>query len=82
MERCVARHTELARAQGEGCVVLGARCRAHAYAEWCKRSCVRVGTRMPVVACLGGVGRVQSGAVAWPMGALGGNGRLGELGGG
>jgi hypothetical protein len=43
---------------------------------------VRAGTRMPVVACLGGVGRMQSGAVAWPMGALGGNGRLGELGGG
>jgi hypothetical protein len=37
---------------------------------------------MPVVACLGGVGRVQSGAVAWPMGLLGGNGRLVERGGG
>jgi hypothetical protein len=37
---------------------------------------------MPVVACLGGVGRVQSRAVAWPMGLLGGNGRLVERGGG
>jgi hypothetical protein len=37
---------------------------------------------MPVVACLGGIGRMQSGAVAWPMGLLGGNGRLVERGGG
>jgi hypothetical protein len=36
---------------------------------------------MPVVACLGGAERVQSGAMAWPMGALGGRARLVELGG-
>jgi hypothetical protein len=37
---------------------------------------------MPVSACLGGVKRVQNGAVAWPMGVLGGRARLVELGGG
>jgi hypothetical protein len=37
---------------------------------------------MPVSACLGGVGRVQNGAVAWPMGVLGGRAGLVERGGG
>jgi hypothetical protein len=37
---------------------------------------------MPVSACLGGVEDMQNGAVAWPMGVLGGRAGLVELGGG
>jgi hypothetical protein len=37
---------------------------------------------MPVLASLGRVGRVQNGAVAWPMGVLGGRAWLVEVGGG
>jgi hypothetical protein len=43
---------------------------------------VRAGTRTPVSASPGVVECVQSEARAWPMGGLGGRGRLGGLGGG
>jgi hypothetical protein len=43
---------------------------------------VRAGTRTPVSASLGVVGRVQSGAETGPMRGLGGRARLVELGGG
>jgi hypothetical protein len=58
--------------QGEVCVEVGARCRAHSCAEQREWVCVRAGTRMPVSASLCGVGHVQNGAVAWPIGVLGG----------
>jgi hypothetical protein len=69
---CVARRAGLARVPGVLRVVSGARCRARSCPE-CRES-VRVcmGTRVPVVACLGGAERVQDRAIAWPMGALGG----------
>jgi hypothetical protein len=78
----VARRAGLARVPGVLRVVSGARCRARPCAE--RRESVRVcaGTGVPVSTCQGGAERVQDRAIAWPMGALGGNGRLGELGGG
>jgi hypothetical protein len=82
MKWCAARRVRPVRVQEEVCIVLSARCRARACAEQGRWWCVRAGTRTPVSASLGGVGRVQCVARAWPMGAFGGNGRLGELGGG
>jgi hypothetical protein len=82
VKRCTAQRVGSARVQGEGCVASGARCRARACAERGERSCVRVGTWTLVSASPGIVERMQSEARAWPMGGLGGRGRLGELGGG
>jgi hypothetical protein len=67
----VARCAGLARVLGELRVVTGARCRACPRAERRESERVRAGTHVPVVACLGGAGRMQSGVVAWPMGLLG-----------
>jgi hypothetical protein len=63
-------------------VASGARCRACSCAERHESVRVCAGTRVPVVACLGGAERVKDRGMAWPMGALGGNSRLVELGGG
>jgi hypothetical protein len=79
VKRCAARRVWSARVQGEGCAALGARCRACACVERAERSCVRAGMRTPVSASQGIIGHVQNGAGAWPIGGLGGSGRLGEL---
>jgi hypothetical protein len=78
---CVARRAGLARVLGVLRVVPGARCRARSCAERHESVRVCAGTRVPVVACLGGAERVQDRAIARPMGALGGRARLVELGG-
>jgi hypothetical protein len=67
---------------GEGGTLLGLRCRACSCAERHESVRVCAGTRVPVVACLGGVEREQDRAAARPMGALGGRARLVESGGG
>jgi hypothetical protein len=77
----VARRAGLPRVPGVLRVMSGARCRAHSCAERHESVRVCAGTRVPVVACLGGMERMQDRAIAWPMGALGGRARLVELGG-